>query len=137
MVADDILAQVKRAVSLPSKGSLLPLHFEPWSTVVPSLLLFRLPLRRFLLSPRGAETCQLRVFSSNNSAECVLIPQEYAWPTKLEYGTWGSRFQMLDARSKMLNSRLARLQSRSLYADFITGSCKFCPLCWIKTTTFI
>lgn len=29
------------------------------------------------------KTCQLRVFSSNNSAKCVLIPQEYAWPTKL------------------------------------------------------
>ena len=29
------------------------------------------------------KTCQLRVFSSNNIASCVLIPQEYAWPTKL------------------------------------------------------
>lgn len=31
----------------------------------------------------GVATCQLRVFSSNNIPEYVLITQEYTWPTKL------------------------------------------------------
>lgn len=45
-----------------------------------------MPSRLHVFSSSMVVTCQLRVFSSNNIPKCVLITQEYTWPTKLRMG---------------------------------------------------